>query len=745
MHLLIEKLLISSNLSTVKSPDLDSWQAFLSQLDEFFHSMDSEKEDQQQQIKRSLKEMQLAYDSLKDVYENRQTAILKAFPDLLFLINEQGIYLQILAENQQDLTLPEQQMIGKSLAETMPTDKADFFMQCIKKVLQTNELQILEYELQVQRGMESFEGRVIPSGYTVDGQKTVLYLARNITERQKVESQHKLLNSVMASATEGIVIVRADKKVLYVNSAIEKLTGYSKQELLNEGEGFLRHQLDKELCDDLCRQAWSGDHFRRQIVIHGKNGNKTDILLSMDTLRSDSGDIEYFVGMLTDISEIKSTQERLQHLATHDVLTGLPNRMMFEERVSQVISRSIRNGQKGAVMFLDLDRFKTINDSLGHRVGDKLLIEVASRLSSVCRVEDTVARFGGDEFVILVEEIERTDQVFQMAKKILHQFDQQFQVMGYEFKMTTSIGISIFPAQGKYAEELIKQADAAMYEAKKLGRNRYQMFANEYLESAMAGLTLENEMQNALIDNQFVLYFQPQFDLNENRLSGFEALIRWQHPQHGMIPPAKFIQVAESTGQIMDIGLWVFTQVCTKIVEWSAKDIQFGIISFNLSQRQLMDVNLAVKLISILHSTGANKYAHQIECEITESLIIKQMDVAFNNLIQLKEAGLKMAIDDFGTGHSSLVNLKRFPLNRLKIDIEFVRDIGKDQNDEEIIKATIALAEGFGLEVVAEGVEEVEQLEFLQSVGCHQIQGYLISKPVASDQVEHLLNKEFSF
>ena len=745
MHYLVEKLLSDSNLTDLRSPDLQDWQGFLCAMDKVYQQIDQDRDLQQRNFSRTSEEMQSSYENLKNSFENRQSAILKAFPDLMFLINEEGSYLQVLAENKQDLCLPVQQLLGNTLNETLPADKALYFMNSIAKALQTNELQVLEYELTVQSGKENFEGRVIPAGYTVDGKKTVLYLARNITTRQKTDRQQKLLNSVMASATEGIVIVRADKKVLYVNSAIEKVTGYSEHELLNEGEGFLRHELDRALCDEVCTEAYQSDHFKRQIVIHSKTGEKTDILLSMDALRGEHNEIEYVVGMLTDITEITLSQQRLQHLATHDVLTGLPNRLMFQERVSQVISRSIRNKQKGAVMFLDLDRFKTINDSLGHSIGDKLLIEVARRLQAVCRAEDTVARFGGDEFVILVEDIEQVATVYQVAKKILHIFDKQFHVQGYEFKITTSMGISLFPSHGKHAEELIKQADAAMYEAKNLGRNCYQLFADEYLESAIAGLTLENEIQNALSDNQFKLYFQPQYDLSEKKVSGFEALIRWHHPQHGIIAPASFIQVAESTGQIVEIGLWVFSEVCKKIVEWNDRNLAFGQLSFNLSQRQLMDVNLAAKLISIMNKTGAIENAHKIECEITESLIIKQMDVALNTLSKLKEAGLKLAIDDFGTGHSSLVNLKRFPLDRLKIDIEFVRDIGKDQNDEAIIKATIALAEGFGLEVVAEGVEKTIQLEFLKSVGCHQVQGYLIGKPVESEQVENLLYKNACF
>jgi len=367
---------------------------------------------------------------------------------------------------------------------------------------------------------------------------------------------------------------------------------------------------------------------------------------------------------------------------------------------------------------------------------------VAGGLLDISRTEDTVSRFGGDEFVILVEELDDQEQALFIAEKILKTFDSNYYIQGYKLNMSTSIGIALFPDHGKDTEQLIKQADVAMYEAKNSGRNQYKMFAREYLDSAVAGLTLEYEIRQGLENDEFFLEYQPQYNLDDHSIAGFEGLIRWEHPQHGRIPPAEFIPVAESSGMIEKIGLWVFKQVCNKVVEWSEKGLPFNRIGFNLSQRQLMDSDMANKFIRELNETGAIDYAGCIECEITESLIITHVEIALNSLNKLKETGLKLAIDDFGTGHSSLVNLKRFPLDRLKIDREFVNDIGMDQNDEAIIKASVALAQGFDLEVVAEGVETETQLQFLKLVGCHEVQGFYFSKPVSASDAELLLDEQ---
>lgn len=740
MHKSLRKLLNKSGLSVDRAPDAEQWKDFLEGVNKRL----KKKSRKLKQARRIAREHLGSFERMEQVLQSRLEAILYAFPDLLILLNEEGVNLEIMAADRSILAQPAHKMLGRRLDEIFDEEKARFFMKAVEQALKTGQMQRIEYELEIGGERRSFEGRVLPAGYQVDGKDTLLYLARDITDRRQAETQRRLLDNVLNSANEGIVIVDPDRRILYANKAVARLTGFSIEELMNEGSGFMRHEKDLALCDEVCAIAHAGDHFSREIQLHHRHSGATPILLSLNTVRNDEGEIEYFVGVLADVSEIKKTQMQLEHSATHDVLTGLPNRLLFEERLTHAIPHAVRRSQSGAILFLDLDRFKTINDSLGHSVGDELLQLAASRLLGVCRGEDTVARFGGDEFVILIEECGNSENAIALAEKILKLFDAPFRVQSYELNVSTSIGITLFPQQGKQAEQLLKQADAAMYAAKSAGRNGYRLFAREYLESAIAGLTLENELRHAIEHGEFELYYQPQYSLSTGLVSGFEALIRWNHPQRGMVPPGAFIPVAESIGLIDEIGLWVFQEVCKQVVDWSKKELPFGRISFNLSQRQLMERNLPDLFMTVLEGTDAMPYAERIECEITESLIIKQLDVALESIHRLKETGMTLAIDDFGTGHSSLINLKRFPLDRLKIDREFVRDIGLDRNDEGIINATLALATGFGLEVIAEGVEKELQRAFLKEVGCHEIQGFLMSNPLAMDQAEALLVEQDS-
>ncbi len=742
MHNLLKRQLKKAGLDPDTFPSADNWKQFLDSVDRSYQQSDQDRYVLERSLSLSSTEMQELYQRLKETYKTRESAILNAFPDLLFLIDEDGIIIELLAGNKENLYKPEKEILGQAMMDVLPKKPARSIKKCLDRALQKGDMQVVEYELEVPSGSLYFEGRAVAMGELPNGKRGILFFSRDITDRVQSGFQQKLLESVLSSATEGIVIMDADHRVLYANQAVTDMTGYSVAELINEGQGFLRHEQDRKQYQNIFYNALELGHFQQELIIHHKKGDLTDILLSMDSKKTEQDETEYMVAVLTDISEIKSSQVRYEHLATHDVLTGLPNRRLLEERLRQAVAKAQRHNYSGVLFFLDLDRFKTINDSLGHGVGDRLLYQVASRLIRVCRIEDTVARFGGDEFVVLVDDIRHQEQAIRIAEKILRVFDKSFHIMGHELNISTSVGISVFPEHGADVEQLIKHADIAMYAAKNQGRNRHQLFTSEYLESAVAGITMEYEITNALENEEFFLMFQPQYTSCSRDLSGFEALIRWQHPEQGLIPPGDFIPVAESSGQIEQIGLWVFEQVCRKVVEWNQAGLKFNRLSFNLSQRQLMDGQLAQKLIGVMKRTGAIDFAQQIECEITESLIIEQTDIALETINRLKKTGMLLAIDDFGTGHSSLVNLKRFPLDRLKIDREFVRDIGRDQNDEAIIRATIALAQGFGLEVIAEGVEEEYQLEFLRKVGCQEVQGYLLNRPLSVEQCEAQMREQ---
>jgi diguanylate cyclase (GGDEF)-like protein/PAS domain S-box-containing protein len=430
-----------------------------------------------------------------------------------------------------------------------------------------------------------------------------------------------------------------------------------------------------------------------------------------------------------EIAERKQAEERARHLADHDALTGLPNRRLLEDRLTQALALSYRNRQQTAVMFIDLDRFKTINDSLGHSIGDVLLKEVAQRLVQQLRIGDTICRIGGDEFVVVLPEVKRSSDVAQVAQKVIEQLSQPVTIEERELTVTPSIGIAVFPEDGRDAETLIRNADAAMYHAKEMGRANYQFFTEQMNLSAARRLSLENDLRRALSKGELRVHYQPIVDARSGRVSSHEALVRWQHPIRGLIAPAEFIQVAEDTGLILKIGEWMLLEAC----RWATFiGVERGLpVAVNLSPRQFNDPRLVQLVARALKETGLP--AHLLELEITESTAMQQTDVTLGTLKKLKELGVSVALDDFGTGYSSFSYLKRFPVDTLKIDRSFVSELESDGDHRAIVAAIIALAQVLGLKVIAEGVETEAQKKFLIGFGCDHVQGYLTGRPVDPD------------
>jgi diguanylate cyclase (GGDEF)-like protein/PAS domain S-box-containing protein len=425
-------------------------------------------------------------------------------------------------------------------------------------------------------------------------------------------------------------------------------------------------------------------------------------------------------------AELKAANERAQHLADHDALTGLPNRRLLEDRLTQALALSYRNRQRTAVMFIDLDRFTTINDSLGHSVGDLLLKEVSRRLVKQLREGDTICRIGGDEFVVVLPEVKRSSDVAYVAQKVIEQLSQPVSIEGRELTVTPSIGIAVFPEDGRDAETLIRNADAAMYHAKESGRANYQFFTEQMNLAASRRLALENDLRRALARKQLRVHYQPIVEAMSGRIAGHEALVRWQHPARGLVPPVEFIQVAEDTGLILKLGEWVLAEACA----WAAKSgVQRSLpVSVNLSARQFNDPNLPRMVARALAESGLA--ASRLQLEITESTAMQQTDITLGTLKKLKDIGVAIAIDDFGTGYSSFSYLKRFPVNTLKIDRSFISEVEHNGDHRAIVAAMIALAQVLGLKVVAEGVETEGQKKFLSGFGCDQVQGYLTGRPV---------------
>ncbi len=456
------------------------------------------------------------------------------------------------------------------------------------------------------------------------------------------------------------------------------------------------------------------------------------------------------IAMVRDITERRLAEEQIAFLAYHDSLTALPNSRLFRDRLQHAITQAERNKKMLAVMFLDLDRFKNINDTMGHSAGDELLKITSQRLIEAVRKTDSVAvnvsdfstsvaRLGGDEFTILLENLENLHSVTHIAERIIKNVSLPMMLDRQEVHISTSMGIAIYPDDGMHADEILKHADAAMYHAKAEGRNNFQFYTEAMNKSSVELLALENNLHKAVDNNELVLYYQPQVDVASGELVGMEALIRWQHPERGFVSPSVFVPVAEETGMINRIGDWVIREACEQGVRWLNAGYDMKKISVNLSARQLRDEALPSKISKILNDSGMP--ADKLGIELTESAIILDPDVALVRLQRIKELGIKLSLDDFGTGYSSLSYLKRFPIDTLKIDQAFVRDVKVDQEDAELVKAIISMAHGLGMDVVAEGVEVQEQVDFLNANQCDSIQGYLYSRPLPALEMEQMLKK----
>lgn len=471
-------------------------------------------------------------------------------------------------------------------------------------------------------------------------------------------------------------------------------------------------------------------------------GSELAVTCQAEVETGEDGTPSMLVGTLLDVTERARAEQEIQHLANYDTLTGLPNRNLLHDRLQQAIAQAARQENSVGVLCLDLDRFKGINDSLGHNVGDKLLKMVAGRLRMCVRESDTLARIGGDEFVIVLRLVSDEDGISNAASKILSVISEPFSLEEQELYLTASVGVAVYPTDGADAHTLLKHADLAMYQAKDMDRNNFQFFSSDLNVKVMERMVLENSLRRALERNEFQLYYQPQLDVVRREVVGFEALLRWKHPDLGMIAPDKFIPLAEETGLILSIGEWVIRTACHQAKAWQDAGLKQVKMAVNLSGRQFrMQLDQVVE--GILRETGLD--AHWLELELTESILMKNFSQNQELLQALADMGCKLSIDDFGTGYSSLAYLKHFPLGRLKIDRSFVRDIIHNPDDMAIAKIIVDMAHTLKMQVTAEGVEDQEQLELLKSFGCHEMQGFLFSKPVPADQAGQLLHNGISF
>jgi diguanylate cyclase (GGDEF)-like protein/PAS domain S-box-containing protein len=572
-----------------------------------------------------------------------------------------------------------------------------------------------------------------------------VYSFRDVTQKKLSEEELRIRERAIEASTHGIAIIDIQKSthpVIYVNKAFKDITDFKEKNIIGEEFSTLFAPTINEANSKRIELAIREQRNETvEVELIRKSGEPFWCQLGVAPVKNNDDEVKHFIYIVNDITEYKEMEQALLQQATHDALTGLPNRVLLMDRAEQAIIQVAKKKKQFAFLFIDIDRFKMTNDTLGHGLGDKLLQAISNKLLIATNEFDTVARFGGDEFVILLPDLQNINDAEMIAQEILTIIQKPIKVDQHQLKVTASIGISYYPKDGENYESLMKSADLSMYHAKDSGRNTYRVFENEMNRRVINYAQIDSELRSALSNNEFYLLYQPLVDVDKKKVVGFEALLRWCNPMLGHISPIDFIPIAEENGLIIDIGSWVIEEACQQAVNWQKRGYTNLTMAVNVSGRQLHQSQLCEHVKATLKKTGLKP--EFLELELTESLLVENIDVAVDIMHKLKKLGVKLAIDDFGTGYSSLSYLKQFPVDKLKIDRSFISEISKDKNDAAIVCAIINLAHSLKLSVLAEGVEYEYQKSFISANGCSLAQGYYFCPPSKQDIVEEFI-KNFS-
>jgi len=714
------------------------WRLVLAQLAEEAIRLNLE-----QIVDERTKDLKKANENLTES-EARLRSLFENIPDLIWMKNIEGAYLACNPAFERFIGAKEKDLIGKTDYDFVATKSADYFHSRDLATLEEGKPKIVEDWLTfADDGHRAlFEIIKVPVK-TAGGQLVgILGIARDITKRKQTEEELQLAALVYQSSSQSIIVTDSHNTIVAVNPSFERITGYKAEEVIGKNPRIMSSgRQDKAFYQAMWNAIKTTGHWQGELWNRRKNGEAFAAWLTINTIYNADGSVRNYVELSSDFTKKKEAEDLIWRQANYDFLTGLPNRHMFLERLNQQIRQAQRAGVPLALMFLDLDHFKDINDTLGHDMGDSMLVETARRLQSCVREMDTVSRLGGDEFTVILSELSEPGSVERIAQDILRKLAEPFKLGGEETYITASIGITIFPDDGTELEELLKNADQAMYAAKQQGRNRSSYFTPSMQKAAQARMRLINDLRLAIESKQFEVLYQPIVELASNSIHKAEALIRWHHPTRGLVNPVEFIPIAEETGQILAIGDWSFREAARQVKRWRESHYPLFQISFNMSPVQFQnEPSNRAEWFQEMHQMGLP--GQSLVVEITEGLLLLSSTSVIKQLLEFGNEGMQVALDDFGTGYSSLSYLKKFNIDYLKIDQSFVHNMATEPRDMALCEAIIVMAHKLGMKVIAEGVQTEEQRALLAGAGCDYGQGYLFSQPISAGEFDQLL-KDF--
>ncbi len=667
-------------------------------------------------------------------------SVLNALPDVLFEMDLAGRYISYRTSRLGMLAVPPEIFLNRLVTDVLPAPAAGTCLAALQEAHTTGFSFGSEIEIQTPDGMHWFELSVARKIETSPDDPRFVVLSRNVTLRKQAERERALSEQVFNAARESTIVTDENNRIIAVNPAFSIMTGYTKAEALGRNPSMLQSGLqDRAFYEamwlDIRKQgSWQGEILNRR-----KDGTLYPQWLSVSAVRDGSGRITQHIGIMSDLTASKVAQQHIDRLAHYDGLTGLPNSVLLHDRGAQAIASALRNKDQVALLSIDLDRFQKVNDSLGMPIGDVVLKTVAKRLVENLHTDDTLSRHSGDEFILLLPSTSAAGAA-HVASRLLDLLAQKFtlkEAPEQPLNLTASIGIAVFPDNGSDFTQLLQAANAALHRAKQSAGNRFEFFQEDMHSSARDALLVESHLHRALTSNELVLHYQPQVDALSGRVIGVEALIRWQHPEWGLVPPSRFIPVAEQSGLIADVDEWVLHTAVQQQAQWAAEGLDIVPVAINLSALEFKRDSLCATVQSSLVTSGLP--AAMLELELTESVAMEDTEFTVTQIKALHALGIQLSIDDFGTGYSSLSYLKRYQVDKLKIDQSFVRNIDNDVSDGAIVRTVISLAHGLGLKTIAEGVETAEQLAFLRKYRCDEIQGYYFSQPITAADFADLL------